>query len=622
MLHRSRVRTTPSPIVLSLKKVATIGATCRRALSLPTAATRSLGSLAPSSLANRTLRASRANGLLRTWMTLRRCFAATRIRSRSIEFASPRPTMWKSSAITQCRMDLIATKCTPVLQTDPFLKTFNVAVSGCSLHTLPLRYGSRFGWSRSLAIAVHDITVERPVRMTPQTQVEVHTNLNASIGARSVTFKPGKNAPRGCSIGVYSIGFHCASSIVPTVSSTLYTLTSYDMASSSSWSMARCRDGSCHTSAARSGPVPAPSASVQACPGGHCPATGPVVTSHVSGGSLSTTSFVQNVSISPMSASLSSCHASLCPSSMPWENARTSYPEQSSGCYGSTCSVRASATASYHSLNSGTRSTSADSTSMVVPGPASVQTSYLASNCPDLLPRCLNTWITMSECMNNSDSNCFCGKESYIENVMGCIGAWSTSDEEADVAASYLMGICTAHVPANPAIITAYSLPSQLGPLRATHTVAASRTTITFTAILIVALTQSTGTCAGLPIPGSSYTAQLVKTVTVPAFQRATSTITIAGHTTACVGLGAGTASSVTAHSTGAASSTSMASHPRVIASGGLYGTVNRTASATGLTATNAKSSLFISPVIGGGQKVVFEFINLAVGALAALAVL
>ncbi|KAI7109485.1 hypothetical protein KC324_g20202, partial [Hortaea werneckii] len=50
-------------------------------------------------------------------------------------------------------------------------------------------------------------------------------------GAKSVTFKPGKNAPSGCSLGIHSIGFNCgsASSSVPVSSAT----SSYPVSSSS-----------------------------------------------------------------------------------------------------------------------------------------------------------------------------------------------------------------------------------------------------------------------------------------------------------------------------------------------------------------------------------------------------
>ena len=331
--------------------------------------------------------------------------------------------------------------------------------------------------------------------------------------------------------------------------------------------------------------------------------------------------------VSPSTSTISSCHASPCPSSVSLKT---------TSCYGSTCSMSVSAASSYGSLSSGIPSSSAGSSSAAVPGPASGQTSHPSPNCPGLLPRCLNTWMFMSGCKNNSDSKCFCGKESYVENVMGCISAWSTANEEAQAAASYLVGICAAHITSNPAIITASPSTSKLTPLLATlassagavetssksQTQHAPYTTITFSAKLVLAVTQSTGMSAGLTIPGSRYTTQLVKTVTVPVVQLATSIVTFAGHTTASVGLSAGTFSSVAAHPTGTAIATSAVSRPSVGAIGGGHGTVHGTAFATGRTPTSTNSSSPIAPATGGGEKAASEVINLAVGALAALAVL
>ncbi|EME77248.1 uncharacterized protein MYCFIDRAFT_217024 [Pseudocercospora fijiensis CIRAD86] len=73
---------------------------------------------------------------------------------------------------------------------------------------------------------------------------------------------------------------------------------------------------------------------------------------------------------------------------------------------------------------------------------------------PDVLPKCLNTWLYLSGCKDNSDYNCFCKNSEFMTKVYNCLSAWSDSSDDTNSGAGYLMGICAKYIPENPAIIT------------------------------------------------------------------------------------------------------------------------------------------------------------------------
>ena len=319
------------------------------------------------------------------------------------------------------------------------------------------------------------------------------TVLNAydATGATSVTFKPGKDAPSDCSFAVHSIGFHCGAPST-TMSTTMSTSTTN--------SHLHLHSSTCH--------------------GGHCTATTP----STSGDSTAAYS-------SSTSANLG-CSGQACSSTPPWQHITPSKYTSGQYCYLSTCVTSGTSTVAY-----GTTAIYSAATARATSG----RSAYPSPQCPTLLPRCLNTWMFMESCKDNSDVDCFCPKAQYIKNVMGCIGAWSTSTSEVESAASYLMGICASYVAANPAIVTACPVPMQPAKSAVAHMSGKSGgdtipwTTISLSTTMIVAAMQSTGISAGLTVPGSSHTTTLVTAVTVPWIQFGTRTITVTGFTTASV---------------------------------------------------------------------------------------
>lgn len=76
------------------------------------------------------------------------------------------------------------------------------------------------------------------------------------------------------------------------------------------------------------------------------------------------------------------------------------------------------------------------------------------SQCPDVLPKCLNTWMFVTTCKDNTDSSCYCKDDNFVASVYGCLSAWGMDDSELQGAISYLVGVCAAFIPSNPGIIT------------------------------------------------------------------------------------------------------------------------------------------------------------------------
>ena len=318
-------------------------------------------------------------------------------------------------------------------------------------------------------------------------------------GARSVTFKPGSNAPPGCSVGVHSVGFNCntASSSVPAStpapSTSSYVMTpGYTSRTSETTSSAACGygDEDCSSSATPSSPVSSSSPASSSTP--ETIAT-PGYTSRCNYGescestSSSTPSSPATYSVPVESSSAPSpscaygeegCESPTIgvPGYTQTTSSTPSSPEESTSvpsipAYGSSTSSTPSSpvttSAPYPTTSStqgipgyGTGSVTSSTENSPV-GSSSVP-SYPEPSCPGVLPKCLKTWLHVSECKDSADSDCFCKNSEFINNVHQCLPAWA-SNEEASAAASYLMGLCAPHVPENPGIIT--NCPSSITPI-------------------------------------------------------------------------------------------------------------------------------------------------------------
>ena len=88
-----------------------------------------------------------------------------------------------------------------------------------------------------------------------------------------------------------------------------------------------------------------------------------------------------------------------------------------------------------------------------VPQPSSP--SYPPVSPPDVLPKCMNTWLEISgDCKNNADASCYCKNKDFTKQVIDCVSAWCGTDDETREALQYLIGICAEHVSENPGLVT------------------------------------------------------------------------------------------------------------------------------------------------------------------------
>jgi hypothetical protein len=67
---------------------------------------------------------------------------------------------------------------------------------------------------------------------------------------------------------------------------------------------------------------------------------------------------------------------------------------------------------------------------------------------PDVLPRCLNTWI--DGCRDNTDKKCFCQDTTFTANVMDCIVSHGWDVAQIQQAKIYFLGICAGYISQNP----------------------------------------------------------------------------------------------------------------------------------------------------------------------------
>ncbi|KAF9697236.1 hypothetical protein EKO04_004946 [Ascochyta lentis] len=104
-----------------------------------------------------------------------------------------------------------------------------------------------------------------------------------------------------------------------------------------------------------------------------------------------------------------------------------------------------------------------------VPQPSSP--SYPPVSPPDVLPKCMNTWLEVSgDCKNNADASCYCKNKDFTKQVIDCVSAWCGTDDETRKALQYLIGICAEHVPENPGLVTDCPSYIPLNPTPATPT--------------------------------------------------------------------------------------------------------------------------------------------------------
>jgi hypothetical protein len=120
----------------------------------------------------------------------------------------------------------------------------------------------------------------------------------------------------------------------------------------------------------------------------------------------------------------------------------------------------------------------------------------------------------LSECRDNTDSDCYCLNTELTKSVIDCVNAHKKDNAEAAAAMQHFAGICAPHLGENPVPINYVPPTLTVAPPAAAST--APVTVITVSATQVVPVTYSTGQSQGLTIPSSSTTVTVSTVATVP----------------------------------------------------------------------------------------------------------
>jgi hypothetical protein len=82
--------------------------------------------------------------------------------------------------------------------------------------------------------------------------------------------------------------------------------------------------------------------------------------------------------------------------------------------------------------------------------------SYPPPTVGEVLPTCMNTWLQISteDCKDNTATDCYCKNSKFTKNVIDCVQAWCSTDEQTKETLQYLVGICAQYVPQNPGLVS------------------------------------------------------------------------------------------------------------------------------------------------------------------------
>ncbi|KAL2122150.1 hypothetical protein VTJ04DRAFT_2605 [Mycothermus thermophilus] len=156
-------------------------------------------------------------------------------------------------------------------------------------------------------------------------------------------------------------------------------------------------------------------------------------------------------------------------------------------------------------------STSADVVVSTSSGVVSSVSPVPTLDVPELVPRCLNTFIFTTGCSDNTDAACYCPDAVFVKNVYDCMYAHGTTDAIIAEAIAFFQGICGKYLPQNPGIATDATVTSYI-TVTATPSVAPISTTVTLITTTVVPCTDE----AGSEIPSSSTTVTISTSIEVP----------------------------------------------------------------------------------------------------------
>lgn len=264
------------------------------------------------------------------------------------------------------------------------------------------------------------------------------------------------------------------------------------------------------------------------------------------------------------------------------------------------CPEHSTVTSTYTTSSTFWPSSSASVTPSLVSSttPATPDSSIVPAPCPGVVPKCINTWLSIPKCDSNSDAACFCPSSEFTSKVEDCIHAWAKSDQEKDSALSYFAGICAPYVPQNPGLIEI--VPTSSWPASQTSQPTGPAHVMT-TAVTITPTT--TGSHHTTPCTTVTWSSQ---TVTVP--EVTFSTISMGSTTSVCL-----VAATVTPTTSSSPAKTSCSSFKTITT------VVPCACETTGTTTTTSSSPSGTPPHSNAGSK---SFTNNALSVGVALLIL
>ncbi|KAF9893129.1 hypothetical protein FE257_012540 [Aspergillus nanangensis] len=153
------------------------------------------------------------------------------------------------------------------------------------------------------------------------------------------------------------------------------------------------------------------------------------------------------------------------------------------------------------------------STSVIHPT-STPEPSVPSAPCPNVVPKCINTWLNIPKCHSNADASCFCPSSDFTDKVIACIQSWGASEEEIQASLSYFTGICAPYVPENPGIVTAVPTTITLVPTVVPHPAPSATGVDAITAAPSVPCTTITYSTYTVTVPQVSFATPTGSSVT------------------------------------------------------------------------------------------------------------
>ncbi|UKZ47634.1 hypothetical protein TrVGV298_001857 [Trichoderma virens] len=133
--------------------------------------------------------------------------------------------------------------------------------------------------------------------------------------------------------------------------------------------------------------------------------------------------------------------------------------------------------------------------------------------CPDVLPKCINTWLTLvPNCKDNTDAACYCPSKDLVQQVFQCIYSNGNNDDDVAAAITFFQGVCAGYAGSNPAVATGAAPITSIITVTGTPYAAPSQ----YTTVVVETTVTEPCVSEGTTVPGSSTTVYVSTAITVP----------------------------------------------------------------------------------------------------------